>query len=79
MADPEFYRGKEETERWRALDPILTFHQKLEGDGVIDEATFQALQAEIEETVNEAARFAEESPHPKPEALYENVYKEEGA
>ena len=79
MADPEFYRGKEETERWRELDPSLTFRQKLEGDGVIDEAAVQTLQAEIEETVNEAARFAEESPHPSPEALYEHVYKEEGA
>ncbi len=77
MADPEFYRGKEETERWRELDPILTFRQKLEGDGVIDEATVQSLQADIEETVNEAASFAEESPHPAPEALFEHVYKEE--
>ena len=79
MADPEFYRNKEETERWRELDPILTFRQKLEGDGVIDEATVQALQADIEETVNEAVHFAEESPHPTPDALYEHVYKEEEA
>ena len=79
MADPEFYRDKGETERWRELDPILTFRQKLESDGVIDEATVQSLQADIEETVNEAARFAEESPHPAPDALFEHVYKEEGA
>ena len=78
MADPEFYRGKEETERWRELDPILTFRQKLESDGVIDEAAVQSLQADIEETGNEAARFAEEGPHPYPEAICGEVPKEGG-
>ncbi|OGO50625.1 MAG: pyruvate dehydrogenase (acetyl-transferring) E1 component subunit alpha [Chloroflexi bacterium RBG_16_68_14] len=77
MADPESYRRKEEVQEWRELDPIVTFRQKLEQDGVIDEATFQALQAEVEEVVNEATRFAEESPKPPPEALYRHVYEEE--
>jgi pyruvate dehydrogenase E1 component alpha subunit len=77
MADPEFYRGKDEIQHWRALDPIATFRQRLEKDGVIDEPTFQALEVEIEEVVNEATRFAEESPKPPPEALYQYVYKEE--
>jgi len=77
MADPEFYRDKEELQQWRSLDPIVTFRQKLEADGVIDEAMLQALQAEIEEVVNEATHFAEESPKPPPEALYQHVYEEE--
>ena len=77
MADPEFYRRKEETERWRELDPITTFHRKLEQDGVIDGPAFQSLQAEIEEIVNEAVQFAAESPEPPPEALYDDVYAQE--
>jgi pyruvate dehydrogenase E1 component alpha subunit len=77
MADPEFYRGKEEMERWRARDPIITYQRTLEKEGVIDDATFQALQAEVEDAVNEATRFAEESPKPPPEALYEHLYMEE--
>ncbi len=77
MADPEFYRGKDEIQHWRALDPIPTFRQRLEKDGVIDEPTFQALEVEIEEVVNEATRFAEESPKPPPEALYQHLYQEE--
>ena len=77
MADPEFYRAKEETERWRALDPIDTFRKQLEEDGVITADTFQSLQAKIEDEVNEATRFAEESPPPAPEALYEHVYAPE--
>ena len=32
--------------------------------------------AEIEEVVNEAVRFADQSPDPPPEALFNHVYKE---
>ena len=77
MADPELYRRKEETKRWRELDPIVNFKRHLEEGGELDEATYKAIEAEIEETVNEATRFAEESPKPPPEALYRDLYKEE--
>ena len=74
MADPEFYRKKGEVERWRSRDPIKTFRERLQRDGVIDDATFQRLEAEIEDVVNDAVRFAEESPKPSPDALYRDVY-----
>ena len=77
MADPEFYRRKEETERWRELDPIITFRKKLTEDGVIDDGIFETLEAEIEDIVNEAVRYAEESPVPELEELYSHVYKED--
>jgi len=77
MADPEFYRTKQEIQRWRDLDPIAALRKKLEPDGVIDDAAFQSLQQQIEDVVNEAVRFAEESPKPPPEALEENVYWKE--
>jgi len=79
MADPELYRSKEETQRWRELDPIVSFRKQLEKDGQIDDATFQALQQEVEEAVNEAVRFAEESPDPPLEALRQHVYYEGGS
>ncbi len=74
MADPELYRRKDETERWKELDPIGSFRRKLEAAGEIDEAAFAALQAEIDGVVNEAAQFAEASPKPPVEALYQHVY-----
>ena len=76
MADPELYRRKGETERWKELDPIKTFRARLERDGVLDAGEFDRLQQEIENAVNEATRFAEESPYPSPETLHEHVYKE---
>ena len=76
MADPELYRSKEEIKRWRDLDPITNFRNKLEADKVLDEAKFAAMTQQIEDVVNEAVRFAEESPKPPPEALYRDVYRE---
>ena len=77
MADPEFYRGKDEVQRWRDLDPIKTFRQQMEKEAGIDDATFQALQAEVDQIANEAVRFAEESPKPALDSLKRHVYKEE--
>ncbi len=76
MSDPELYRRKEETERWRELDPIVTFRAKLTEGGIIDDAAFQSMEAEVEDIVNEAVRFAEESPDPSLDTLSTHVYKE---
>ncbi|MGB2695572.1 MAG: pyruvate dehydrogenase (acetyl-transferring) E1 component subunit alpha [Dehalococcoidia bacterium] len=76
MADPEFYRRKEETARWRELDPIKSFRQRLTADGYLDDSASQALEDEVEKIVDDAARFADESPSPTPDALYRNVYRE---
>ncbi len=77
MADPEAYRNRGETERWRELDPIITFRKTLTEDGVIDDGAFETLEAEVEDIVNEAVRYAEESPVPQLEELYRHVYKED--
>jgi len=76
MADPEFYRSKEEVQQWKARDPIPLFQQKLEEEGTLDGSTFGKLENEIEETVRQAQRFAEESPDPDLGSLYQYVYKE---
>jgi pyruvate dehydrogenase E1 component alpha subunit len=76
MADPEFYRDKAEVERWKAQDPILRFRRYLEDEGLISEEEARSLEEGVEATINEAVRFADESPEPPPEALYECVYKE---
>ena len=76
MADPELYRGKGEVEEWKARDPIALLRSHLEGQGFLSEKERSELEAEVESAVNEAARFADESPEPDLSALYENVYKE---
>ena len=76
MADPEFYRTKEEVQQWRTRDPIPLFERQLRDWDLIDDAGIKRFEDEIEGVVNEAERFAEESPAPDVSTLYDNVYKE---
>jgi len=74
MADPVLYRTKAEEEVWRSKDPIVLFRQKLEAEGLLTAQEFERLEQEVEEVIREAVRFAEESPEPPLEALYEDIY-----
>jgi len=74
MADPEQYRTKEEVAHWRERDPIPAFAELLIRDGVIDEAERERIDAEAIARVDAAVEFAEASPFPAPESLYDDVY-----
>jgi pyruvate dehydrogenase E1 component subunit alpha len=74
MADPEEYRTKEEVEHWRERDPIPAFGELLEREGVLDAAARAEIDREAIARVDEAVAFAEASPFPAPESLYEDVY-----
>jgi pyruvate dehydrogenase E1 component alpha subunit len=75
-SDPRVYRTKEEEAYWRDRDPIKLFCALLASEKVMTVAEMDALQAEVDKELAEAEKFAlEESPYPKPEALYEDVYK----
>ena len=77
MTDPARYRPRAEEELWRKRDPIPRLARHLLKRQICDQARLDALQAEVNETVEAAMRFAEESPVPAPEALYEDLYVEE--
>jgi pyruvate dehydrogenase E1 component alpha subunit len=74
MADPEQYRSKEEVARWRERDPIPSFTAQLLGAGVLDEAQARELDERAVARVDAAVAFAEASPFPEPESLYDDVY-----
>lgn len=74
MADPEFYRNKEEVEHWRSLDPIASFISALQNRGTFNQEEVRAIADRVEEEVRQAVEFAEQSPDPALESLYENVY-----
>lgn len=64
MADPATYRTKEELEEWKQKDPIQSLGSKLNGLGL--ESTRSKIDQEVESLIQEAVRFAEESPFPDP-------------
>jgi pyruvate dehydrogenase E1 component alpha subunit len=74
MADPEEYRSKEEVARWRERDPIPAFSELLISEGVIDEEERGRIDQEAVAKVDAAVTFAEASPLPAPESLYDDVY-----
>jgi pyruvate dehydrogenase E1 component alpha subunit len=74
MADPEEYRTREQVAEWRRRDPIALWSARLVEEGVLDEAAVQASDEEAAKQVDEAVAFADASPFPSPESLYDNVY-----
>ncbi len=74
MADPEQYRSKEEVAQWRERDPIPAFGAKLVADGVLDESELAQIDAQAVARVDAAVQFADASPFPPPESLYDDVY-----
>jgi pyruvate dehydrogenase E1 component subunit alpha len=78
MADPEQYRTKEEVARWRERDPIPAFGRQLREAGVFDERDLEQIDADAMRRVDAAVAFAEASPFPEADTLYDNVYVLEG-
>ena len=76
MADPELYRLKEEIEQARKKDAIDRLKRQMMEAGQLDDASFSDIQARVERTVDEAVAFAEASPEPGLDTLYDNLTKE---
>jgi pyruvate dehydrogenase E1 component alpha subunit len=74
MADPEQYRTKEEVAQWRTRDPIPAFGELLVKEGMIDDQELARIDAQALELLDAAVAFAEQSPFPAPESLYDDVY-----
>jgi hypothetical protein len=74
MADPEEYRTKDEVEEWRERDPIQAFAKRLQDEDVITKDQFEELDEKAISTVDDAVHFADESPFPDLDSLYDDVY-----
>jgi pyruvate dehydrogenase E1 component alpha subunit len=73
-ADPEVYREKEEVEEWQRKDPIESFAARLIKEKVLTEEDVQAIREEAERIVMEAVEFADNSPEPPLDSLYDHLY-----
>ena len=74
MSDPGNYRTRAEIERHQERDPLKLFSASLKEEGVLSDAEFQKIEANVKEQVEKSVRFAEESPFPDPKELYTDVY-----
>jgi pyruvate dehydrogenase E1 component subunit alpha len=73
-ADPEVYREKEEVEEWQRRDPIETFAARLLEEKVLSGEEIQAMREGADETVVAAVEFADNSPEPPLDSLYDHLY-----
>jgi pyruvate dehydrogenase E1 component alpha subunit len=74
MGDPERYRKSDEIEKWRKDDPIGIFHAYLINEMKFDASALDEEENRAEQAVQEAVQFAETSPEPAPETLFDFVY-----
>jgi pyruvate dehydrogenase E1 component alpha subunit len=74
MADPEEYRTKEQVAEWRKRDPLVLFGERLEAEGILSAEDREAMDKRAIERVDESVAFADDSPFPPPDSLYDDVY-----
>jgi TPP-dependent pyruvate/acetoin dehydrogenase alpha subunit len=72
--DTQTYRTKKEIEECHKRDPIPRFRKRLIEMGVLTEKQADKIHQEINKEIDEAVKFAEESPLPAPEETLEDVY-----
>jgi len=77
MGDPLRYRTKDEVEKWREGDPIGILERHLLNENIATREELEDLDKGVEQEIEEAVRFAEESPFPAYEELFKDIYVED--
>jgi len=68
------YRSKEEIEKWLAKDPIDRFERLLIQKKVLSKAGSRKIAQEAARQVEEAIQFAEASPFPAVDEMYQDIF-----
>jgi 2-oxoisovalerate dehydrogenase E1 component len=75
LSDPRNeYRTKDEEERWRKVDPLVTFRKALLDGGAGSEKELAAIEKKVAERNARAARRAVDSPDPVPADVIKYMY-----
>jgi pyruvate dehydrogenase E1 component alpha subunit len=77
MGDPLRYRTKDEVEKWQENDPIGILERHILKDGLATQEELDGIDKAVAIHLEEAVRFAEESPFPAYEELFTNIYVED--
>ena len=68
------YRTKKEIEEWKKQDPIRRLRNHLIEEKILTESEIEEIQTATEGELDEAVKFAIESPEPKIEVALEDIY-----
>jgi 2-oxoisovalerate dehydrogenase E1 component len=72
----ELYRTPEELAAARAADPLARFRRTLVDNGILSAQEIEAIEAQNEQTYEEASDRAKKAPDPEPGSIFENVVPE---
>lgn len=73
-SDRNLYRTKEEIQAWKENDPISRFETLLIAANVIDEVDVEDIYQEMNQAIDDAVAFADQSPDPDLSEVMEFVY-----
>lgn len=68
------YRPKEEVEEWAKKDPVKRLRDKLIETKVVPKSTLDEVDKKARLEIEEAEKFAKESPYPTVEEIFKDVY-----
>ena len=74
MSDPASYRTKDELEKYRLDDPITRLRAQLTREGKLTNEQFDKIDREAKEAALASVKFAEQSPEPPLESLYDYTF-----
>ncbi|HEX8331837.1 MAG TPA: thiamine pyrophosphate-dependent enzyme, partial [Segetibacter sp.] len=77
ISDPQKYRRKEELDEYRVKDPIALVTKNILDNQFATQEELDAINARIDDVVQESVRFAEESAWPDDSELLKDVYVDE--
>ncbi|WP_370391822.1 pyruvate dehydrogenase (acetyl-transferring) E1 component subunit alpha [uncultured Winogradskyella sp.] len=77
MSDAQHYRTKEEVEEYKKIDPITQVKDILLEKKYATEDEIKEIDKRVKKRVSECEKFAEESPFPEKNVMYDAVYEQE--
>mgnify|MGYP001184332490 FL=1 len=77
MSDPQKYRTKEELEEYQKIDPILKLRDYILSNDIMTEEEITEVEDKVEEEVLEAVEFADNSPFPDDDELYDDMFADD--
>ncbi len=77
VSDPANYRTKEELHHYMEQDPIATLEETILTNQIATEEELLIIKDRIKAEIDDAIKFAEESPFPDPSELYSDNYVQE--
>ena len=70
------YRTEEEYLAWKERNPLKLLESQLLGEGIVRRGDIKEMEVNIQQEIDQAFNFAEESPFPDPEEAFKDLYKE---